>query len=115
MADAPGGALGAAFAAVCLCNGAAAAHAEGRVADALADCGRALALNPARVKSLSRRAQLYTESRMHDAAADDLRRLLATLAPATRVSAGEENERRARARAGGHRGGRRDVGQNVAG
>ena len=34
---------------------------------------------------------------MHDAAADDLRRLLATLAPATRVSAGEENERRARA------------------
>ena len=97
VADAPGGALGAAFAAVCLCNRAAAAHAEGRVADALADCGRALALNPARVKSLSRRAQLYTESRMHDAAADDLRRLLATLAPATRVSAGEENERRARA------------------
>ena len=97
VADAPGGALSAAFAAVCLCNRAAAAHAEGRVADALADCGRALALNPARVKSLSRRAQLYTESRMHDAAADDLRRLLATLAPATRVSAGEENERRARA------------------
>ena len=98
VADAPGGALGAAFAAVCLCNRAAAAHAEGRVADALADCGRALALNPARVKSLSRRAQLYTESRMHDAAADDLRRLLATLAPATRVEQpGEEIERRARA------------------
>ena len=99
VADAPGGALGAAFAAVCLCNRAAAAHAEGRVADALADCGRALALNPARVKSLSRRAQLYTESRMHDAAADDLQRLLATLAPATRVSAGEENENERRARA----------------
>lgn len=99
VADAPGGALGAAFAAVCLCNRAAAAHAEGRVADALADCGRALALNPARVKSLSRRAQLYTESRMHDAAADDLQRLLATIAPATRVSAGEENENERRARA----------------
>ena len=82
-AEAPGGALSAAFCSVCLCNRAAAAHAEGRVADALADCGRALALNPARIKSLSRRAQLYAETRMHDAAADDLQRLLATLALAS--------------------------------
>ena len=32
--------LSAAFSAVCLCNRAAAAHAEGRLVDALADCGR---------------------------------------------------------------------------
>jgi len=83
LATAPGGALSAAFCSVCLCNRAAAAHALGRVADALADCGRALALNPARIKSLSRRAQLYAETRMHDAAADDLQRLLATLALGT--------------------------------
>jgi tetratricopeptide (TPR) repeat protein len=83
LSTAPGGALSAAFCSVCLCNRAAAAHALGRVADALADCGRALALNPARIKSLSRRAQLYAETRMHDAAADDLQRLLATLALGT--------------------------------
>lgn len=93
VADAPGGALSAAFAAVCLCNRAAAAHAEGRAADALADCGRALALNPARVKSLSRRAQLYAETRMHDAAADDLRRLLATLGLGETTAGGAEEKR----------------------
>ena len=99
VAEAPGGALSAAFAAVCLCNRAAAAHAEGRVADALADCGRALALNPARVKSLSRRAQIYAETRMHDAAAGDLRRLLATLGLGESTAAGADETRRRGARA----------------
>jgi tetratricopeptide (TPR) repeat protein len=109
LSTAPGGALSAAFCSVCLCNRAAAAHALGRVADALADCGRALALNPARIKSLSRRAQLYAETRMHDAAADDLQRLLATLALGTETKRDAERGgsviRRGAPR--GRRGGRR--------
>jgi tetratricopeptide (TPR) repeat protein len=71
--------LSAAFSAVCLCNRAAAAHAEGRLVDALADCGRALALNPAHGKSLSRRAQVHVEVRLLNYAASDLELLLAVL------------------------------------
>lgn len=79
--------LAAAFASVCLCNRAAAAHATGAIADALADCGRALVLNPTRLKSLSRRAQLRFETRLFDHCIDDLQRLLITLTlEASRVS-----------------------------
>ena len=75
--------LAAAATATTLCNRAATAHAEGRLVDALADCGRALALNPAHAKSLSRRAQVHAELRLWDAAVEDLERLAATAALAT--------------------------------
>ena len=63
VAPTPGCEIAGAFAAVCLCNRAASAHASGAVTDALADCGRALVCNPTRLKSLSRRAQLRFETR----------------------------------------------------
>ena len=69
------GALAGAFAATCFCNRAAAAHADGRYLDALADCGRALATNPARLKSVSRRAQIHLELRMPAEALRDLEAL----------------------------------------
>ena len=72
--------LASATTATTLCNRAATAHAEGRLVDALADCGRALALNPAHAKALSRRAQIHAELRLWDAAVDDLERLAAMVA-----------------------------------
>ena len=75
--------LASATTATTLCNRAATAHAEGRLVDALADCGRALALNPAHAKALSRRAQIHAELRLWDAAVDDLERLAAMVALAT--------------------------------
>ena len=63
--------------AACLCNRAAASHAAGRMLDALADCGRALACNPAHGKSLSRRAQVSLEIRDAAHAVRDLESLVA--------------------------------------
>ena len=67
------------FAALCLCNSAAAAQGAGDLLDALAYCGGALALNPARGKSTLRRAQVSTSLRLSSDAIGDYRALVRLL------------------------------------
>lgn len=55
-----------AYAAVLHCNRAAAHQGLGNVADAVADCGRAKALDPAYCKAYSRLAALMSELRRPD-------------------------------------------------
>ena len=73
------GAASVCFAALCLCNSAAAAQGAGNLLDALAFCGAALALNPARGKSTLRRAQVSRALRLRSDAADDYRALVRLL------------------------------------
>eukprot|EP00897_Mesotaenium_endlicherianum_P009941 jgi/Mesen1/8976/ME000056S08391 len=63
------------FSAVCFCNRAAASQALGQVADAIADCSRAVALDASYAKAISRRATLYEMVRDHSQALSDLQRL----------------------------------------
>ncbi|KAJ9559222.1 hypothetical protein OSB04_013836 [Centaurea solstitialis] len=67
------------FAAICFCNRAAAYRALGQIADAIADCSLAIALDPNYLKALSRRAGLYEMIRDYGQAAMDLRRLASLL------------------------------------
>ena len=73
------GAASVCFAALCLCNSAAAAQGAGDLLDALAYCGGALALNPARGKSTLRRAQVSTSLRLSSDAIGDYRALVRLL------------------------------------
>ncbi|KAI3696681.1 hypothetical protein L6452_29158 [Arctium lappa] len=67
------------YAAICFCNRAAAYRALGQIADAIADCSLAIALDPSYLKALSRRASLYEMIRDYGQAAIDLRRLVSLL------------------------------------
>ncbi|MCO5599184.1 hypothetical protein L7F22_053284 [Adiantum nelumboides] len=67
------------FNAVCFCNRAAASQALGHIADAIADCSRAIALDAVYPKALSRRATLHEMIRDYGQACNDLRRLIALL------------------------------------
>ncbi|KAG7961958.1 hypothetical protein I3843_09G041200 [Carya illinoinensis] len=64
------------FAAICLCNRAAAYQALGQTADAIADCSLAIALDGNYAKAFSRRATLHEMIRDYKQAASDLRRLI---------------------------------------
>jgi len=64
------------FCAVCLCNRAAASQALGHIADAIADCSRAIALDPQYAKAISRRAALYEKVRDYGQSCHDVRRLI---------------------------------------
>ncbi|XVF19317.1 hypothetical protein REPUB_Repub11eG0100300 [Reevesia pubescens] len=67
------------FAAICFCNRAATFKALGQVADAIADCCLAIALDGNYLKAISRRAALYEMIRDYGQAASDLERLLSLL------------------------------------
>ncbi|KAK9291049.1 hypothetical protein L1049_009233 [Liquidambar formosana] len=64
------------FAAICFCNRAAAHHALGQIADAIADCSLAIALNGNYPKAVSRRATFHEMIRDYGQAATDLQRLI---------------------------------------
>ncbi|KAK3039625.1 hypothetical protein RJ639_027216, partial [Escallonia herrerae] len=67
------------FTAVCFCNRAAAHQALDQIADAIADCSLAIALDENYSKALSRRATLHEMIRDYEQAANDLHRLIAVL------------------------------------
>jgi DnaJ family protein C protein 7 len=67
------------FNAVCFCNRAAASQALGHIADAIADCSRAIALDPKYAKAISRRATLHESARDYGQSCHDLQRLITLL------------------------------------
>ncbi|KAJ0043579.1 hypothetical protein Pint_17809 [Pistacia integerrima] len=67
------------FAAICFCNRAAALQALGQIADAIADCSLAMALDGNYTKAVSRRAVLHEMIRDYIQAATDLQRLVSIL------------------------------------
>ncbi|KAH1090538.1 hypothetical protein J1N35_017795 [Gossypium stocksii] len=67
------------FAAICFCNRAAAHQALGHIADAIADCSLAIALNENYTKAVSRRATLHEMIRDYGQASSDLQRLISIL------------------------------------
>ncbi|KAI3514412.1 hypothetical protein L1887_12793 [Cichorium endivia] len=67
------------FAAICLCNRAAAHQALGEVVDAIADCNLAIALDGNYLKAISRRANLHEKIRDYEHATLDLQRLITLL------------------------------------
>lgn len=64
------------FTAVCLCNRAAAYQALGQIADAIADCNLAIALDENYSKAFSRRANLHEMIRDYGQAASDLKKYI---------------------------------------
>ncbi|MCO5566347.1 hypothetical protein L7F22_020024 [Adiantum nelumboides] len=62
--------------AVCLCNRAAASQALGHIADAIADCSRAIVLDASYAKAISRRATLHEIIRDFGQTCNDLQRLI---------------------------------------
>lgn len=67
------------FAAICFCNRAAALQALGQIADAIADCSVAMALDENYTKAVSRRAALHEMIRDYAQAASDLQTLVSIL------------------------------------
>ncbi|XVE75558.1 hypothetical protein DITRI_Ditri12bG0103100 [Diplodiscus trichospermus] len=67
------------FAAICFCNRAAAHQALGQIADAIADCSIAIALDENYTKAVSRRATLHEMIRDYGQASSDLQRLISIL------------------------------------
>ncbi|CAL9083231.1 unnamed protein product [Musa acuminata var. zebrina] len=67
------------FAAICFCNRAAAYQAMGQIADAIADCSLAIALDPSYLKAISRRATLHEMIRDYGQASNDLHKLISLL------------------------------------
>ncbi|KAF2308155.1 hypothetical protein GH714_035935 [Hevea brasiliensis] len=67
------------FAAICFCNRAAAHQALGQIADAIADCSLAIALDGNYSKAVSRRASLDEIIRDYEQAANDLQRFITLL------------------------------------
>ncbi|KAJ4830984.1 hypothetical protein Tsubulata_009302 [Turnera subulata] len=67
------------FAAICFSNRAAAYQALGQIADAIADCSLAIALDGSYSKAVSRRAALHEMIRDYGQAAIDLQRLISIL------------------------------------
>lgn len=64
------------FAAICFCNRAAAHQAMGQIADAIADCSLAIALDGHYAKAVSRRATLHELIRDYKQAASDVQRFI---------------------------------------
>ncbi|KAG9142951.1 hypothetical protein Leryth_006221 [Lithospermum erythrorhizon] len=64
------------FAAICFCNRAAAYRAMNQIADAIADCSLAMALDGSYKKAISRRASLFEMIRDYGNAVADFQRLL---------------------------------------
>ncbi|OWM78929.1 uncharacterized protein LOC116197602 [Punica granatum] len=67
------------FAAICFCNRAAAHQALGQIADAIADCSLAIALDGNYAKAVSRRATLHELIRHYEQAAADDCKLISIL------------------------------------
>lgn len=67
------------FAAICFCNRAAAHQAMGQIADAIADCSLAIALDGNYAKAVSRRATLHELIRDYGQAASDVQRFISIL------------------------------------
>ncbi|KAL7169113.1 hypothetical protein ACSBR2_034197 [Camellia fascicularis] len=67
------------FAAICFCNRAAAHQSLGQIADAIADCSLAIALDGSYSKAVSRRATLHETIRDYEQAASDVHRLISLL------------------------------------
>ncbi|CAI8594155.1 unnamed protein product [Vicia faba] len=67
------------FAAICFGNRATAHQASGQIADAIADCSMAMALDRNYAKAISRRATLHEMVRDYEQAACDIRRLISVL------------------------------------
>ncbi|KAK6941774.1 DnaJ domain [Dillenia turbinata] len=67
------------FVAICFCNRAAAYQALGQIADAIADCSIAIALDGNYQKAISRRASLYEKIRDFGQAVADLQKLVSLL------------------------------------
>ncbi|KAI7980301.1 hypothetical protein LOK49_Contig169G00006 [Camellia lanceoleosa] len=67
------------FAAICFCNRAAAHQSLGQIADAIADCSLAIALDGSYSKAVSRRATLHETIRDYEQAASDLHRPISLL------------------------------------
>ncbi|KAK8713399.1 hypothetical protein V6N13_148617 [Hibiscus sabdariffa] len=67
------------FAAICFCNRAAAHQALGQIADAIADCSLAMALDENYSKAVSRRATLHGMIRDYGQASTDFQRLISIL------------------------------------
>ncbi|XP_030457885.2 uncharacterized protein LOC115678635 isoform X1 [Syzygium oleosum] len=67
------------FAAICFCNRAAAHQAMGQIADAIADCSLAIALDGHYAKAVSRRATLHELIRDYKQAASDVQRFISIL------------------------------------
>ncbi|CAL5350575.1 unnamed protein product [Camellia sinensis] len=67
------------FVAICFCNRAAAHQSLGQIADAIADCSLAIALDGSYSKAVSRRATLHETIRDYEQAASDLHRLISLL------------------------------------
>ncbi|KAI0531321.1 hypothetical protein KFK09_000874 [Dendrobium nobile] len=67
------------FTAICFCNRAAAYQALGQIADAIADCSLAIALDSSYKRAISRRATLHEMIRDYGQAATDLRKLTSLL------------------------------------
>ncbi|KAH7433285.1 hypothetical protein KP509_07G062600 [Ceratopteris richardii] len=67
------------FIAVCFCNRAAASQALGHIADAIADCSCAIAIDATYPNALSQRATLHEAIRDYGQTCYDLRRLVAVL------------------------------------
>jgi DnaJ family protein C protein 7 len=77
------------FTAVCFCNRAAASQALGHIADAIADCSRAIALDPHYPKAISRRATLHEIVRDYGQATIDLQKLTTLLESQQRSKASQ--------------------------
>lgn len=67
------------FAAICFCNRAAAYQALGQIADAIADCSLAIALDENYTKAVTRRATLHEMIRDYGQASNDFQRLISIL------------------------------------
>ncbi|PKU86080.1 uncharacterized protein LOC110105734 [Dendrobium catenatum] len=67
------------FTAICFCNRAAAYQALGQIADAIADCSLAIALDSSYKRAISRRATLHEMIRDYGQAATDLQKLTSLL------------------------------------
>ncbi|XP_043691813.1 uncharacterized protein LOC122642418 isoform X2 [Telopea speciosissima] len=67
------------FAAICICNRAAAYQALGQLTDAIADCSLAIALDGNYPKAISRRATLHEMIRDYGQAVNDLERYISLL------------------------------------
>ncbi|GMP84302.1 hypothetical protein CsSME_00037876 [Camellia sinensis var. sinensis] len=67
------------FATICFCNRAAAHQSLGQIADAIADCSPAIALDGSYSKAVSRRATLHETIRDYEQAASDLHGLISLL------------------------------------
>ncbi|XP_042480808.1 uncharacterized protein LOC122061558 isoform X2 [Macadamia integrifolia] len=67
------------FAAICICNRAAAYQALGQITDAIADCSLAIALDGNYPKAISRRATLHEMIRDYGQAVNDLERYITLL------------------------------------